>query len=127
MRISDLSSDVCSSDLRRCPCIVLQHEEAVGAGADQIGAADMRPDAVWRLDASHRQPELRIGEDEFFGDQPYAQDLAAAIDVEEKGVDRGYTLLKADRKSTRLNSSHYCAYRMPSAAGKKKHTQHTGR
>src|SRR3546814_9818373 len=58
---------------RRCPCIVLQHEEAVGAGADQIGAADMRPDAVWRLDASHRQPELRIGEDEFFGDQPCAR------------------------------------------------------
>src|SRR3546814_18965754 len=98
MRISDLSSDVCSSDLRRCPCIVLQHEEAVGAGADQIGAADMRPDAVWRLDASHRQPELRIGEDEFFGDQPCAQDLAAAIDVAEKGVDRGYTLHKAKLK-----------------------------
>src|SRR3546814_3833752 len=26
-----------------------------------------------------------------------------------------------DRKSTRLNSSHYCAYRMPSSACKKKH------
>src|SRR3546814_5390808 len=27
-----------------------------------------------------------------------------------------------DRKSTRLNSSHYCAYRMPSSACKKKET-----
>src|SRR3546814_946849 len=29
--------------------------------------------------------------------------------------------LRADRKSTRLNSSHYCAYRMPSSACKKTH------
>src|SRR3546814_6466257 len=30
-----------------------------------------------------------------------------------------------DRKSTRLNSSHYCAYRMPSSACKKKPTHTT--
>src|SRR3546814_1727745 len=30
-----------------------------------------------------------------------------------------------DRKSTRLNSSHYCASRMPSAAGKKQTRDHT--
>src|SRR3546814_4316132 len=29
--------------------------------------------------------------------------------------------LGGDRKSTRLNSSHYCAHRMPALAGKKKH------
>src|SRR3546814_5984769 len=29
-----------------------------------------------------------------------------------------------DRKSTRLNSSHYCAPRMPSSACKKKHDQY---
>src|SRR3546814_8587288 len=32
--------------------------------------------------------------------------------------------LWGDRKSTRLNSSHYCASRMPSSAWKKKHTRH---
>src|SRR3546814_5043166 len=33
---------------------------------------------------------------------------------------------KGDRKSTRLNSSHYCASRMPSSAWKKKEVHHTG-
>src|SRR3546814_1758415 len=31
-----------------------------------------------------------------------------------------------DRKSTRLNSSHYCAYRIPPSACKKKSSQHPG-
>src|SRR3546814_4954184 len=31
---------------------------------------------------------------------------------------------RPDRKSTRLNSSHYCASRMPSSACKKKKTKH---
>src|SRR3546814_7457465 len=32
------------------------------------------------------------------------------------GAERGRKILRGDRKSTRLNSSHYCATRMPSAA-----------
>src|SRR3546814_9104102 len=32
-------------------------------------------------------------------------------------------IARGDRKSTRLNSSHSCASRMPSSASKKKHTQ----
>src|SRR3546814_8919551 len=36
---------------------------------------------------------------------------------------RGGRLAAGDRKSTRLNSSHYCASRMPSSAWKKKHEQ----
>src|SRR3546814_5348637 len=35
-------------------------------------------------------------------------------------VHRGYLLQRRDRKSTRLNSSHSCASRMPSSACKKK-------
>src|SRR3546814_4094231 len=31
-----------------------------------------------------------------------------------------FTVNRGDRKSTRLNSSHYCASRMPSSAGKTK-------
>src|SRR3546814_5995946 len=35
----------------------------------------------------------------------------------------GSRLHELDRKSTRLNSSHYCATRMPSSAWKKKNTK----
>src|SRR3546814_8092622 len=34
------------------------------------------------------------------------------------------SMLKEDRKSTRLNSSHYCASRMPSSALKKKNNKY---
>src|SRR3546814_6157386 len=36
------------------------------------------------------------------------------------GAERAVPAGAVDRKSTRLNSSHYCAYRMPSSACKKK-------
>src|SRR3546814_7611204 len=43
---------------------------------------------------------------------------ACAPDSRRTGPNRS-----ADRKSTRLNSSHQCAYRMPSSARKKKHNE----
>src|SRR3546814_3088112 len=57
-------------------------------------------------------------------------DRAAALVVERQAdfvrtmqAEAGFTEADAgDRKSTRLNSSHQCATRMPSSAGKKKQT-----
>ena len=68
--------------------IVLQHEEFVRPGADQIDAADMRPDAVRRTNAQHLGPELRIEEDQVLGQHARLQDLLRAINVVKKGVDR---------------------------------------
>src|SRR3546814_10456343 len=47
---------------------------------------------------------------------------APAGELEGKALDGGQEIGRcvADRKSTRLNSSHYCATRMPSSACKKK-------
>src|SRR3546814_2498378 len=48
------------------------------------------------------------------------------VDLINAGFDRVFIALHGrygedgDRKSTRLNSSHYCAHRMPSSAGQKK-------
>src|SRR3546814_6445006 len=42
------------------------------------------------------------------------------LPIEEAGLHARIKQAQADRKSTRLNSSHYCATRMPSSACKKK-------
>src|SRR3546814_9925961 len=42
--------------------------------------------------------------------------LADLTPAEKTLLELSYSLAMVDRKSTRLNSSHYCAYRMPSSA-----------
>src|SRR3546814_9517857 len=43
------------------------------------------------------------------------RDFSSAQELKQAAAD---ALKKKDRKSTRLNSSHYCAHRMPSSDGK---------
>src|SRR3546814_7615990 len=113
MRISDWSSDVCSSDLRR-------HKQAVGArvGAElhvpveragQIAAAKAPLPLRRRgLEApAIKAPLLRSGRGL---EAPAIQSPSPAQREREA----------RDRKSTRLNSSHSCATRMQSSAGKQK-------
>src|SRR3546814_9458821 len=114
MRISDGSSDVCSSDL---------HDLLVGAGVEEarhrrahafvavgeVLAEVVRTSVYVRIARpvhlvhrlQHRRGLLRRG---------------AAVEVHQ-GLAM-YVLLehREDRKSTRLNSSHSCASRMPSSA-----------
>src|SRR3546814_6933466 len=52
-------------------------------------------------------------------DRPIDRLPVTAVDPESVGKVRRAEL-RADRKSTRLNSSHSCACRLPSSAGKKK-------
>src|SRR3546814_6438491 len=105
MRISDWSSDVCSSDLLTAP--------ALAPSLDQVG----RPDHAAR--DAHRPEQLRnllaIGRRlNFQIDKPRP---LAPLGLEDRGVDllsyrranRGTDRTSddpADRKSTRLNSSH---------------------
>src|SRR3546814_5382774 len=46
---------------------------------------------------------------------------ATRVRMLEKTPKNALRIPLLDRKSTRLNSSHYCASRMPSSAGNKKH------
>src|SRR3546814_6377481 len=111
MRISDWSSDVCSSDLgeglkagsvvwRRLAeaqdAAVAEHPERdrfqVHAAVDLDHEVQVRPAAGAAVAGQ--------------ADRPAAPDLLAR--------------LHQDRQSTRLNSSHHCAHRMPSSALKTK-------
>src|SRR3546814_2705868 len=99
MRISDWSSDVCSSDLRDRLLAAVRHVGDVHAVPEHVVQAVDLYDrgakvgqqlrAEWPCD---REAEIEHG------------------DAFERRLD------PLDRKSTRLNSSHSCASRMPSSA-----------
>src|SRR3546814_7241422 len=117
MRISDWSSDVCSSDLRR---------GSRRAGADpRLLAADRREalhQAVAARDAA--QPHLlrRDGHGDLLRlrerhpDAPQQPSGVRADPPDEPAVADVGPVRREDRKSTRLNSSHACASRMTSSA-----------
>src|SRR3546814_7685801 len=104
MRISDWSSDVCSSDLAeaearrsgRTANRLRADANGLAIGLDNGAAAD--------ADADHIAERKRDGD---------AFDLAACIGTHRAVLDDADV---GDRKSTRLNFSHYCASRMPSSA-----------
>src|SRR3546814_4861903 len=134
MRISDWSSDVCSSDLvadRIGELHLFAAREHRGGILD-----DLRVEAVGHLVAEARQREaalvlvgVDLGEDrveieivEMFRTtadltQQFgaADHLVEALDP-EPGEDVADFLGDEDRKSTRLNSRHSCASRMPASA-----------
>src|SRR3546814_9933062 len=136
MRISDWSSDVCSSDLGE-----VTHRDQVYPGEQQA----IVPEALWdavqarlacnaiarKRQTNAREPSLLAGRitdgegrrmapshaskgtlrDRYYasvepdGGKPSRPQRIAAGDVEQSVI-RGITTLLADRKSTRLNSSH---------------------
>src|SRR3546814_6485371 len=108
MRISDWSSDVCSSDLptaptapkpTRIPPIVTLDAKFFWDGADQEQFLGQK-----------------CGDCGLFTFPPRPM-CPQCFSLNRKEVP-----LSGDRKSTRLNSSPYCAARMPSSACKKKHS-----
>src|SRR3546814_4218742 len=112
MRISDWSSDVCSSDLFR----FLAFEEPASSGQIQRILAipgklteKREVDFLSRpeIDAVLAAPDRTC----WLGRRDHMLLLFA--------IQTGLRLSE-DRKSTRLNSSHSCASRMPSSACKKK-------
>src|SRR3546814_9533828 len=111
MRISDWNSDVCSSDLIEGPSpISVITAEQISAS----GFTDM-PEVMRSMTQNNgaTQSPQSISNSDF---TPGAQQ------VDLRGLGPNHTLVLvngrrlADRKSTRLNSSHSCASRMPSSA-----------
>src|SRR3546814_4483480 len=118
MRISDWSSDVCSSDLkgsgRGLGASRLFQQLAVEAHIFHVDRANLRIAGTGREPAIAIQPRLEIAAVECRVDVHFLP--PEAIWRRECSWLPKVAALHRDRKSTRLNSSHYCASRMPSHA-----------
>src|SRR3546814_5161040 len=122
MRISDWSSDVCSSDLEWTPSKDGTHL----LYAVQDGGTDWRVVRVKDVATGEDLPdEVRWVK---FSALDWAKDGSGFYYSRFPAPEPGETFqslnenqavyfhkLGTDRKSTRLNSSHYCAYRLPSS------------
>ena len=75
-------------DAGRRARIVLEHVEAVGVDAHDVDAGNVHVDVVRDLLAVHLRAENRILEDQILGYDSGLEDLPAAIDVLDVGVDR---------------------------------------
>src|SRR3546814_2584753 len=132
MRISDWSSDVCSSDLQ-VAVVELVLQRAGAGGDDGLQPRQQRRDEVGEglagagagLGQQHALPVERIGNGD--GEVLLRRPRREARDLRRQyaalGQGGAAALRKGspvpglqDRKSTRLHSSHYCASRMPSSA-----------
>src|SRR3546814_10258579 len=103
MRISDWSSDVCSSDLA-----------AFGEPNPIYAQVKLRQIEIdTQIEELRRRAAAARTEAEALAAK--AEDVPR-VEAEFQRLNRDYGIIKADRKSTRLNSSHYCASRMPSSA-----------
>src|SRR3546814_2941393 len=126
MRISDWSSDVCSSDL----VDLLRRLEAIVAVAAALGrmlaemAQQQRAATLDRLDQRAQRIEPRpLARDARLGQlsqpHPRPREILGAPQHQRLGGvaiaprTSGFLIIALDRKSPRLNSSHYCASRIP--------------
>src|SRR3546814_2013499 len=101
MRISDWSSDVCSSDL------------ADGKHVERARKLHHRVMGGERLELVGRGRKGKAGGGRCLGGEIFGK---ARRGVEPRPHRSAALRQPTDRKSTRLNSSHYCASRMPSSA-----------
>src|SRR3546814_4401562 len=113
VRISDWSSDVCSSDLDRD--VGRNPGEAVDRGGEPgEGQAEQHPQRHREEDP---QGQIAVEKRETFA-------LRLRHRISPQAPTRLPASSTTDRKSTRLNSSHQCASRMPSSARNKKKQTH---
>src|SRR3546814_10309221 len=103
MRISDWSSDVCSSDLGAVP---LNLSRIAGDWRWAGGALTL--DGGLRLTDAAADPRFfpLVGQDAHLRFADGAIDATAGFDEEKTGRKVLDTVIRQDRKSTRLNSSH---------------------
>src|SRR3546814_2174950 len=122
MRISDWSSDVCSSDLRLGTFRQIRDAVFDRVVGEQLGVQRVRHAVAVRRAGrilriaeqmvliERRAVDLGGGEIHFAGLYVRVTQLGDLL------VGRRRVVVATDRKSTRLNSSHSCASRMPSSA-----------
>src|SRR3546814_1196693 len=127
MRISDWSSDVCSSDLVELLDDLLTHREHIAVpDRERVGIVDAEVARVFRLQAGADRQILEVTRraqhaarenvllDEVALVAVFVEDLRADGDALNRGdAARLERDSGQDRKSTRLNSCHSCASRMP--------------
>src|SRR5690606_38633156 len=70
----------------RRAAIVLQDEELVRAGPDQVDSDDVRVDAARRSEAGSRRQIGRVAVDDLRRNHPRLDDLATLVDVAEEEV-----------------------------------------
>src|SRR3546814_2454149 len=105
MRISDWSSDVCSSDLLDTPPVLpVDDSRVISAQADGVVLL-----VRWRRTPA-KAAELALRQLDEVGARVLGASLTQVDMIAQT----------RDRQSTRLNSSHSCASRKPSSAWKKK-------
>src|SRR3546814_10382459 len=118
MRISDWSSDVCSSDLACAPC-------GQSIAGDVDAAEQLRPLQTVKIerqgfavvDDAERDDGLAVGQIcQFAGRQDFHLDFR--MEAREIGKVRHEQMTRKDRdrKSKRPNSNHTCETRMPYSA-----------
>src|SRR3546814_947037 len=101
MRISDWSSDVCSSDLKRLG----ERAGQAAGGRDDAAAAIDEVEAF--LGMAHDRPDVDLGCRSREPDAAEAPANALQITRVHQVVDHLHQMvLREDRQSTRLNSSH---------------------
>src|SRR3546814_6348010 len=143
MRISDWSSDVCSSDLGNRLAHDIGLADHDGPLAPEVGHHALKKDHAAHRRAGHEASRTRREPTDIDGMKAihvlrwvYGVEHFRAVDLLGKrqlnqnamygrvGVELCYQREEfslGDRKSNRLNSSHYCASRMPYSAWTKKH------
>src|SRR3546814_1046910 len=113
MRISDWSSDVCSSDL-----IAHLDMDAFYASVELLRYPELRGLPVVIGAGSDAQPTMQADGTRVFSClRGYVgRGVVTTSTYEARALGVFSAMGMIDRKSTRLNSSHSCASRMPSAA-----------
>src|SRR3546814_6541117 len=132
MRISDWSSDVCSSDLVAVAPIASDHRVTITSDVltlsldggnvfdaqllqyPQTREPDSPPVKLLDDDPAH----YYIARSGWIGQGGTRVPELVPEDPQQREIDltTGQPTVQVDRKSPRLNSSHYCATRMPSTA-----------
>src|SRR3546814_10617790 len=120
MRISDWSSDVCSSDLGPTSGHGVLIRPLI-EGEFTMDDLDHNLSTEHQREGDARRPKDTLDRDRTGGipnrekSEPFVGDDEQEQEEERADMEE---LQTGDRKRTRLNSSHYCASRMPSSACK---------
>ena len=91
----------------RGPAVVLEHVVLVRAGAHHVDAGNVRVDIVRQVEVDHFRAELRVVEDQAFGDAIGLENLAIVVDVVDEGIQGAHALLEALAQALPFGLGHH--------------------